>query len=295
MVTCYPSRKRSALLSLKNLAFPLRNWRFSLVLGALYWVMTWQYHLAVKGAGDLKSLNSAINTADFDTMDSVSNQLIASVLNVAAENIFFCVLLAGLWAGLVSYVSVSEKRTPLTRLLAKVGVGSLHTLAHLKVMFLIFILCTVFNRQTEIGEVLGVVAYPLEVIPLGAVFGGFVFGTYWVLTGLISRMHTGDAFGALGIRDYKNFLRMKFDENSLTIYPIGVDKLPSTKSCIERLKRNPPRPDSDPLLAIKPLKPFLIAGRNEEGKRVAEPIVIRRVPGGAESEQRLEPTKVAAE
>jgi hypothetical protein len=205
------------------------------------------------------------------------------------------VLLAGLWAGLVSYVSVSEKRTPLARLLAKVGVGSLHTLAHLKVMFLLFVLCTVFNTQTEIGEVLGVAAYPLEVIPLGALFGGFVFGAYWVLTGLVARMHTGDAFGALGIRNYKNFLRMKFDEDSLTIYPIGVEKLPSTSWCIKKLKKNPPRPDSDPLLPIKPLKPFLIAGRNKEGKRVVEPIVLRRVPGGGQSEQTVEPAKVAAE
>ena len=295
MVACYPSRKRSALLSLKNLAFPLRNWRFSLVLGVLYWIMTWQYHLAVKSAASLKSLNGAINTADFDTIDSVSNRLVASVLETAAESIFFCVLLAGLWAGLVSYVPVSEKRTPLTRVLAKVGVGSLHTLAHLKVMFLIFVLCTVFNTHTEMAEVLGLFAYPLEVIPLGALFGGFVFGAYWVLTGLVARMHTGDAFGALGLRNYKNFLRMKFDEDSLTIYPIGVDKLPSTSWCIKRLKKNPPTPDSDPLLAIKPLKPFLIAARNKEGKRVAEPIVLRRIPGGAESEQRAQPAKAAAE
>ena len=295
MVACYPGRGRSALLSLKNLAFPLRNWRFSLVLGALYWIMTWQYHLAVKTSGDLKALNGLINTADYDTINSVSNQLIASLHRVAAENILFCVMLVGLWAGLVSYVSVSEKRTPLFGLLAKIGVGSLHALAHLKAMFLIFVLCTVFNRDTEIGEALGIVAYPLEAIPLGALLGGFVFGAYWVLAGLIARMHTGDAFGALGIRNYKNFLRMRFDVNGLTIYPIGIDKLPSTRWCNRKLKRKPPGLGSDPLLAIKPLKPFLIPGRNREGRTVAEPIVIPRIPGAAVPEQKVEPARVAAE
>ena len=295
MVACYPGRGRSALLSLKNLTFPLRNWRFSLVLGALYWIMTWQYHLAVKTSGDLKALNGLINTADYDTINSVSNQLIASLHRVAAENILFCVMLVGLWAGLVSYVSVSEKRTPLFGLLAKIGVGSLHALAHLKAMFLIFVLCTVFNRDTEIGEALGIVAYPLEAIPLGALLGGLVFGAYWVLAGLVARMHTGDAFGALGIRNYKNFLRMRFDANGLTIYPIGVDKLPSTRWCNRKLKRKPPGLGSDPLLAIERLKPFLIPGRNREGRTVAEPIVIPRIPGAAGVEQKAEPARAAAE
>ena len=35
-----------------------------------------------------------------------------------------------------------------------------------------------------------------------------------------------DSFSALGIRNYKNFLRMKFEKDKLTIYPLGIDKVP---------------------------------------------------------------------
>jgi hypothetical protein len=292
MIACYPSRWRSALLSLKNLAFPFRNWRFSLVIGALYWIMTWQYHVVAKNTRDLFWLRDEIANVDHATIHSLSNKMLLALPQVAAENIFYFVLLLALWAGLAWYVAVSEKRTPLFAFLARVFVGSLHSLAHLKAMFFVFAVCMAINMDNGISGSL----YPLEAVALGGLLGGFIFGTYWVLAGLIARMHTGDAFGALGIRNYKNFLRMKFDEHSLTIYPIGVDKLPSTKSCNKELKKNPPehKPhDGSPLLKIKRgLKPFLIQGW--DGEKEVGPIVIPRIPHAA-SRNAVERVKVAAE
>ena len=254
MIACYPSRRRSAALTLKNLAFPLRNWKFSLVIGALYWIMTWQYHLVVKATGDLAQLNDSIKAVDYETINSVSNQMLMFLPDVAAENILYCVMLFGLWAGLVWYVSVSEKRKPLFKFLVRGGVGSVHALAHLKAMFLLSLLCIAFNKEVFDRPNVGAL-FALEVILLGALVGGFIFGAYWVLTGLLARMHTGDSFGALGIRNYKNFVRMKFEEKKLTIYPIGVAKLPSTKSCTKLCRKLPPTEGSSeermPLVPIK--------------------------------------------
>jgi hypothetical protein len=276
MVACYPSRPRSALLSLKNLAFPLRNWKFSFVIGALYWIMTWQYHVVTKNTSGLSGLREEIERLDYSTINSLSNRMLVALPDVASENIFYTVLLLGLWAGLASYVTVSAKRTALFKVLVKVLVGTLHALAHLKAMFLVFALCMAFNADAGIP---GGFFYPLEAIVFGGLVGGFIFGAYWVLAGLIARMHTGDAFGALGIRNHKNFVRMKFDKNSLTIYPIGVASLPSTKSCTRRLKRNPPKVDGDrpgPLIDVE-LSPLLIQGKGS----AAGPIVVPRVPHGA--------------
>ena len=268
MQACYPSRGLSALLSLKNLAFPLRNWRFSLVIGALYWIMTWQYHLVIKTAPELVSLNRDIKAVDYQTINAVSNQMLSYLPEVVAESILYCVMLLGLWAGLAWYVTVSEKRTPLFRILVRGAVGSVHALAHLKAMFILFLLCIAYNNAA---------VYPLLVIPLGALVGGFIFGAYWVIMGLVARMHTGDAFGALGIRNYKNFVRMKFEKDRLTIYPIGVKKLPSTKSltnaCRKLDERAPPKGSSqerEPLLKIDPLEVVLIPNVGGEVK----PLVI---------------------
>ena len=43
---------------------------------------------------------------------------------------------------------------------------------------------------------------------LGGMLGGSIMGLYWTLTSTLFNMHTGDAFGALGIRHYKHFLRI---------------------------------------------------------------------------------------
>ncbi len=84
-------------------------------------------------------------------------------------------------------------------------------------------------RTKAVRQLVGFVLYPLEIIFLGGLVGGFVWGMYWVLTGLFLRMHSEDAFAALRIKHYKNFLRFKFEPDKLTIYPIGVDKVPGKR------------------------------------------------------------------
>ncbi len=279
MVACYPSRLRSALLSLRNLAFPLRNWRFSLVIGALYWIMTWQFHVVAKTS--IPDLNKKINAAELEGLNAASNELLAYLPSVATENVFYCVMLFGLWAGLVWYVPVSEKRKPFFKFAVRAIVGTVHALAHLKAMLFLFLLCMAFNNEIGVSRVGAF--YPLEVIPLGAIVGGFIFGAYWVITGLVARMHTGDAFGALGIRNHKNFLRMKFDKDKLTIYPIGVKKLPGTKTF--KLGKSDP-PEGEPLLKVGPLEPILIGD---------QPIIISRKARKADktSPQSATPAKAA--
>ncbi len=80
-----------------------------------------------------------------------------------------------------------------------------------------------------VRQLVGFVLYPLEIIFLGGLVGGFVWGMYWVLTGIFLRMHSEDAFAALRIKHYKNFLRFKFEPDKLTIYPIGVDTVPGKR------------------------------------------------------------------
>ena len=87
--------------------------------------------------------------------------------------------------------------------------------------------------------------------------------------------------GALGMRDYKNFLRLKFEPDKLTIYPIGVKRLPSTKSFPIGTRYAEPK-NGFSLLGIDPdLRPVLIGQYTSSllslfrrRKAVAEPIVI---------------------
>jgi len=105
-------------------------------------------------------------------------------------------------------------------------------------------------------------------ILIGGVIGAFIFGCYWVVTSVLFGMHQ-DAFSALSVQDYKNFLRMKFEEDKLTIYPIALDRVPRRR---EWRARDPKKDigvaKNMPLLVPKrEMKPRLIEGpiRIEKG------------------------------
>jgi hypothetical protein len=121
------------------------------------------------------------------------------------------------------------------------------------------------RRPSPVREVVGFMSYPTLMIVLGALVGGSLWGLYWVLTGLFGRMHSEQAFAALRIKNYKNFLRLKFEPDKLTIYPLGIDKVPGPDHWM-----NAPRGRANPL----PQNPKLIAVKPIDVRLIENPIVI---------------------
>lgn len=64
---------------------------------------------------------------------------------------------------------------------------------------------------------------------LGSFLTMLVFGLYLLLALNHSRLrlHANGAFASLRIRDYKNFLRIRIDASGLSVYPIGIRKVPT--------------------------------------------------------------------
>ena len=120
---------------------------------------------------------------------------------------------------------------------------------------------------TPVRQIVGFTLYPLLMITLGALIGGSLWGLYWVVTGVVGRMHAEDAFAALRIQNYKNFLRLKFEPDKLTIYPLGIDKVPAHDHWL-----NAPRGRDNPL----PHNPKLIASKPIDVRLIENPIVIVR-------------------
>jgi hypothetical protein len=105
-------------------------------------------------------------------------------------------------------------------------------------------------------------------ILIGGFVGGFIFGCYWVITSALFGMHP-DAFSALAIKDYKNFLRMKFEKDKLTIYPIALDRVPGPKEWRPWRKSD----YKDPNLKHRPL---LVPKRDMKPRLIEGPIEIHR-------------------
>jgi hypothetical protein len=127
-------------------------------------------------------------------------------------------------------------------------------------------------EYTEVRQLVGLVLYPLEMILIGGFVGGFIWGLYWLLAGLFGRMHAEDAFAALRIRDYKNFLRFKFEPHQVTIYPLGVDKVLRAAHWMAPPKHKPPPAHNPQLVPTMPIKVRLIEA----------PIVITAGAGAAQ-------------
>jgi hypothetical protein len=122
------------------------------------------------------------------------------------------------------------------------------------------------STQTPVRQIVGFTSYPILMVVLGALVGGSLWGFYWVLTGL-ARMHADEAFAALRIKNYRNFLRLKFEPTRLTIYPLGVDRVPGPDDWL-----NAPRSGNNP----HPNNPKLIAARPIDVRLIETPVVIER-------------------
>lgn len=124
------------------------------------------------------------------------------------------------------------------------------------------------SKRSPVRELVGFVTYPTVMVLLGSIIGGGIWGLYWVITGALWRMHSEEAFAALRLKGYKNFLRMKVERDRLTIYPLGVDKIPGVDDWMEPRRGQVSGSTSGAKLV--PVKPIDI-------RLIEAPIVIDRV------------------
>jgi hypothetical protein len=113
-------------------------------------------------------------------------------------------------------------------------------------------------------------AYPFEMVFIGGTLGGLIFGLYLMLTYVVGRINCDWIFSSQRIAGYRCFLRMRFEPDKLTIYPIRLDSVPDRGGW--RWKRNPGPRESrvEPTSALKP--------RLIEGPIVIRPDEVRNLP-----------------
>ena len=101
------------------------------------------------------------------------------------------------------------------------------------------------------------IVYPVEMIFLGGLLGGLIFATYLSLVYVLGKVNADWIFSSQRIADYKCFLRMRFDPDKLTIYPICLDSVPERGGWRWRRKPQPGQARVEPR---SPLRPRLIEG-----------------------------------
>jgi len=213
----YPTFEDSRKMDWKNLyGFLGNNKSFGILTAVLYPLLALLIHGEIKGQFDW--------TKPFK----------ATVNRLIEEPIALLIVILMLFA-LIFFTDSNSK-------LHKYFGGFLHGLVHLGAIFVLgwlgfFLMLWCFGTDTSGYDAVRL-AHPtstnlvwfvsiLLVCGVGGyIIGSIIMGVYLFVSLHIRGRHDNEAFSALKIEDYKNFLRLHIDgDGKLTIYPIKIDKV----------------------------------------------------------------------
>jgi uncharacterized membrane protein len=209
----FPSQKISKRLLRRDLAFPFLNPKFGLLTGLLYLFIG--YAMGFELQEDLSGLpftaRNIFRALGFGVQGAVGSPASLALVIV-------------LILGFIVFTDIHKK---LYRAIA----GSLHGMTHLVALVLVGWLVHRVVTHSIIavtpGSLGGKWVIWTSLFIGGYLAGGIIMGIYLYISLRFFRRHANEAFSALHIPDYKNFVRLHIDrEGGLTIFPIGATKVP---------------------------------------------------------------------
>ena len=152
--------------------------------------------------------------------------LLASMLISSNSSIDACIgslLLLG--GAFVIYTCYQEEKWSAGNIMISLAQGIAHFIALcLLAEFARFVLTPLYAYSSS--WIINTLVLSLGMIPIGGVIAGTIFGANLVLTCRYFGINNNDAFSALRLDYYRNFLRLKIIGDELWIYPIGLDRMP---------------------------------------------------------------------
>jgi hypothetical protein len=215
----YPQYDVSKGLDWGNFKFIFNNKTFGIMTAAIYFVLALMVH------GDLRDDHGNITYTEFSWYGALK----ATIDRIINEPIVI-VIIALLLLGLIFFTDSNSKWY-------KRIAGFIHGLSHLAGAFFFgwlgyLVGIWVSNQlHVPIPSTRYNVIWFLSVLVTaglgGYILGSIIMGIYLLISLRVFKRHSNEAFSAMKIEDYKNFLRLHIDrEGVLTIYPIKIDKVP---------------------------------------------------------------------
>lgn len=222
----YPAARTSRRLAWRNLAFPVFNRQFALLLAGIFLALNWilAFNASATGRGDFATL---LREGNFGEALAAYGAL---VLLSPPAPILLGILLMAAWA------LADARDRPLLRVLLGVG----HALVHFGAVAAASVLVVrLVGRWWDGGW--GSAAVLLAAALTAGLASAFVAGFYFIFAMNALKRQTGYGFSALKIQGYKSFLRLRIaGDGTLTIHAIGLERVP--KDDREKLDNPPLRP-----------------------------------------------------
>ena len=219
----YPDYRISKSMGWKDFLFPYYNRRFGKMTAVIYFVLA----LLVHGRFVGERLKWTDDSFWFKAMKITVDRMIEEPL------VILVVVL--LLLGLVFFTDSNSTKF-------KWFGGLLHGAAHLTAAFMLGWLAYVVSLwlsarwgvpvPPEHSTLYNVIWFASVLVICGVggyILGALIMGAYLYISLHVFGRHSNEAFSALKIEGYKNFLRLHIDKKGdLTIYPIKIDEVPGT-------------------------------------------------------------------
>jgi hypothetical protein len=204
----YPDRSTSFWLSFQNLLFPIWNPWFGLVTAFQYTILSWV--MPVPPLGKVSGL------AALERSGAVA---LVELAQFPSSLVWVVVILLG-------FVAFTDTQRNLFKWVGGVS----HGLAHLVAAFLVAALCRhLFHDVAAEGPIIERAVLSLGSFVGGYWVGGLLMGVYLLIAVNLFKRHGNEAFSSLKIEGYKNFLRMRLDDQGLTVWALGLRRVPSAR------------------------------------------------------------------
>jgi hypothetical protein len=239
----FPSVAESRRRALGNLGALLKtngswrggNWWFTVFLGALYWFNAYLNSLPFAEtfvADGFKPLGQFKADQYWLALVLWLKSMVFSPLGFVVNVVM---ILACLMMGRETVNELSSKTSRLGRLIVTWGIGLVHAFLHVLALFsLVFWLHQGIGELRWIGDpttgawasIGHATALGVSVFLYGSIVGGFIFGSYLTLMSYLGYL-TNNGYSALGIEDFKGFLRFKIaPDATLHAHFVAIDRVP---------------------------------------------------------------------
>ena len=229
--THYPSKKESYSLSHKLFLFPFTNWDFALAIGAVYTLLAWIFEARTLAIGEsMSSIFMKWLSGNISTIDGL-----LSFFTAIPKSPAFALIVFGIYVGFIKFNFTKRK-------IISFGLGMAHAMAHFAPFILAYFIASYTASQIREDQILNNIDSFLTFIAiifvLGSLLGGFVYGVYlWVALNVFGLQWT-NAFSALRICNYRNFIRIHMNsKGELIIYPLKVDDISQKPHKVELIEQ----------------------------------------------------------
>jgi hypothetical protein len=219
LIATFPSKSDSRILGFKNLLFPFYNLTMLLFFGIFHLFNAWLLQVGTK-SDSATFMEEAMKISLFDGgfweyISLIGNSL-SHIPSVLALNLL-------LFGGLMIFTDVKSGKGNWNYI-----AGAIHGLLHVSNFYIlvwVFSRYNLFTKGMGIDKIEQVLWFSGEMIVIGGILSGVLFGLYLLVSGNFLNNHITEASSSFLGEDYKNFLRLHLDNKALTIYPIGVKKV----------------------------------------------------------------------